>query len=97
MPPGHTLIYALADPTTGAIRFVGTTHLPAACLRAHMSGKRSQSVPGLAAWVAGLVEAGTPPQMLELATESGDLHRLCSHERHWVDRLREMGEQLFNA
>jgi len=93
---GQTLIYALADLTTGATRFVGTTSLPAACLRAHTSGKRSQNVPGLAAWVAGLVEAGTPPRMLELAVEAGKFHKLCSHERYWIERLREAGERLFN-
>lgn len=97
LPAGRTLIYALSNPATGEIRFLGTTILPASCLRGHISGKRSQSVPGLAAWVADLVEAGTPPRMLSLATESGDLHRLCSHERYWVSRLREIGEPLFNA
>ena len=96
LPPGQTLIYALSDPTTGTIRFVGTTHLPAACMHGHLSGKRSRRVPGLTEWVAGLIKAGTPPRMLELAIENGNFAKLCSHERHFIERLREGGDRLFN-
>lgn len=59
-----TVIYALVDPFTQAIRYIGKTQQP---LRARLLGHINQrSNPGKQQWIAGLRERGTEPEMIIL-------------------------------
>lgn len=75
-------IYALKDPRTGVVRYVGQSNRPEARLRQHMNGSGSTRV---SAWVTELSALSMEPY-LELL-EMVDSTEADAYEMAWIDRL----------
>jgi hypothetical protein len=89
-------IYALADPRTGEVRYVGKAVDPARRLRQHMTAfqlrnYRSQKN----SWLLSLLDAGVTPTLhvLELV-EHQDAN---AAEIRWIAKALEMGARLTNG
>lgn len=92
-------IYALSDPRTGAIRYVGCTRIVhVADVRERVWGHVSQSrrlrAPS-AIWIRELVELGLRPSVtiLEIAC---DPYEAAVAETDWIARLKTSGIPLLN-
>lgn len=91
------LIYALADPATGAVRYIGKTEkaaerrLAAHVAAARRPGAKRRSV----AWVASVLSAGGEPVLLPLLTVlPGEDWAVA--ERDWIAAYRQAGAELTN-
>lgn len=91
-----TSIYALADPTTRQVRYVGKTKVSVeARLRGHITDSaRHQYLPRFK-WINGLLLHGLRPEICELENVGGDDWREA--ERFWIAYLRFLGCDLLNA
>jgi len=87
-------IYSLADPRTGAVRYVGATVNPMRRLSVHCAPK-ARAHHGLKEWVASLVNSGQRPIMciLESVPVSVDWGE---RESWWIRRYESLGADLFN-
>lgn len=84
-------IYALVDPRTQLIRYVGKTNNLATRLRRH----RTENGRSLRhCWLGELRELGLQPRLLVLQLVSGDWQ---AAEKKWIARLRAEGHDLFNV
>jgi hypothetical protein len=84
-----TTIYALLDPRTNGIRYVGRTIDPPGRLRAHVQAPSSAA---MAAWVGSLAEDGLAPSMDVLETcEDADADVV---ETRWIRELAIAGTLL---
>ncbi len=70
------ICYSLADPRSGAVRYVGRSQDPEARLRQNLSNPHSKR---LAKWFDELANEGLTPALSRL---EGD------HEKAWIERLR---------
>ncbi len=84
-------IYALVDPLTSEIRYIGRTGKPKARLRTHLKKDGNQAK---SEWVATLLEAGLMPQMTILEESSG--YAAVKREDYWIHRMIDEGCDLFN-
>lgn len=87
-------IYALSDPRSGAIRYVGKTDNLKRRLKSHMNNAGSTHV---ARWIQSLKKAGVSPVMkvLETIYDPEELYwQQC--ERLWIKVLSENGCNLTN-
>jgi len=87
-----TFIYALKDPETGKIRYIGKAKDCKARLRGHLSDSRKHGHKNN--WVKGLLSRGKKPE-LEILDEVV----LCEWkfwEREWISWARIMGFDLLN-
>lgn len=86
-----TFIYALIDPRTDEIRYIGKTVSPKRRLREH---KNQRSGAYCSAWVASLVEAGYSPAMriLEAIPNSDG----AEAERWWIAEGNNLDWRLTN-
>ena len=89
------VIYALKDPETGLLRYIGKTTRPAQRYRDHLR-ERSRSHRGN--WIAGLASRGLAPGMvfLEMVEGAGDPNWEV-HERWWIAYARAHGWPLVNG
>lgn len=80
---GNVVIYALVDPETHAIRYVGkTTWSLTHRLRAHLSDIKQAPHTHKARWINGLLRQGLRPRIITLDIVSpSDWERA---ERHWI-------------
>lgn len=86
------LIYALVDPRTDEVRYIGAT-CRAVRLAEHLhSAKRHKT--HKARWIAGLLEVGMPPVMVAL--ERCAAADWVSCERFWIRAFRQLGARLTN-
>jgi hypothetical protein len=86
-------IYALVDPRTNEIRYIGRTGVPKARFRTHLKKDKN---PGKSEWVAGLLEIGLQPKMVILE-EIPTIHRAhVEREDYWIHRMIDEGCNLFN-
>lgn len=86
-----SVVYALADPQTLEIRYVGkTVRTPARRLQIHRNVAARQTIPHVCAWIRGL---GISPVMLILERDPPDLEQA---EIRWIAELREAGFNLCN-
>lgn len=86
-----TYIYALAEPFTGAVRYVGKSNNPRGRLNRHISSARSyRRHTHLANWVRAMVI----PVLLVL--EAVVLEDWPLAERKWIARYKALGARLIN-
>ena len=93
LQPG--VIYALRDPRTGMVRYVGKSVGDGSeRLRAHTKNARRNVQQKCARWVRGLLAEGLHPELviLERTVEA----ELDSCEKQWIRILREGGADLTN-
>ena len=87
-------IYALIDPRTNEIRYIGKTTNPEARMRRHL--RQSELIKPLhrAHWIKSLVDNGHVPVMRVL--ETVDAQHWQESERRWIAKYREEGCRLVN-
>lgn len=89
-----TIIYALLDPRSGAVRYVGKTKRALrARVRAHINRAPGQLRIPSAAWVAALAKDGLEPLAVELARVEDDWE---AAEQFWIAEMRRRGADLLN-
>jgi|SRR5579864_6729842 len=91
------VIYALRDPRTDEVRYVGGTHRPAKRLREHVSSALSANgfVTRKASWIRELVGLNLKPIAEILERGSGD--GCVEAERRWMAHFRGAGSSLTNT
>jgi len=82
-------IYALVDPDTGMVRYIGKANDPAKRLQTHIREARRLLRP-VNCWVRSL---GRPPEMVVLRDNCGDWER---EERRLIASARAAGYPLLN-
>jgi hypothetical protein len=88
-------IYALVDPRTEEIRYVGKSIRPKSRLSDHVTKVvRGATLGPLAVWILGILADGLRPEMTIL--ESVGEQRWQDVERKWIATLRESGSRLLN-
>lgn len=88
-------IYALSDPRTGELRYVGkTTRSLESRLRAHVKDCH-RYINHCAHWVLGLRKRGLKP-VAEVVEACATLEDLDDAERFWIEQLRALGFRLTN-
>ena len=93
---GAALIYALADPRTGDIRYIGQSSVGPARARQHTYPSRMRRDARLHStrWLSGLLRSGRMPQISVL--EEVPLADLDSAEGFWIAQGRGLGWPLTN-
>lgn len=89
-------IYALVDPRTGSVRYVGKTETSLRRrLSMHISHVRTGYLCGpCQKWIAELMNVGLRPQIIAL--EEVDRTNWESAERKWINHYRSLDAQLLN-
>jgi hypothetical protein len=87
-------IYALIDPGTGEVRYVGKSVDPEIRFRAHLREKRNSIPSEKRAWIENLRDAGTQPTLKVLETVDADDWQ--STEQKWIEFFRSIGANLTN-
>lgn len=85
-------IYALQDPSTKHIFYVGRSLRPGLRLNDHISG--SGCIPEVRAHIVSIGTGGAKPQMVIL--EEVPLDRGVEREQYWITHLADQGEPLVN-
>lgn len=92
---GNVLIYALCEPDTEAVRYVGaTTQALKTRLAKHLYSSGKQTSPN-AQWVYALQKSGRRPLIKLL--ETADTETWSEVERRWIAFYREQGVALNNV
>lgn len=91
---GIARIYALADPRTGEVRYVGmTVRSLKVRLRDHLRAMKRDDY--RTRWIRSLRSAGVKPEMNEL--EIVPVEDRCAAEQRWISFYRQQGARLVNA
>jgi len=91
---GKTCIYALRDPDTDAVRYVGATRRPPKQrIAGHLYAPTNS---GMAAWLTSLREAGRKP-VFQILEEVKPAYNWPPREKFWVSHLLSRGCDLLNA
>lgn len=86
-------IYALADPRTNTIRYIGVTKLPLSYrLSGHIRASRWGEKTYKAAWIRELLALNLKP-IIKLVEETEDRDREC----YWIAKFRADGCKLVNT
>lgn len=89
-------IYALIDPTTLELRYVGRTKMPLGMrLIAHVRDARSSRInTPKSRWIAEVLAAGRRPEIVELERVGQD--EMVSAEEFWIGYFKSIGARLTN-
>jgi len=85
-------IYALADPRTGEVRYVGVANDANVRLVRHVKGRNGST--HCARWIKQLVDESLLPEVTVLETCEGD--EWIEAERRWIADYRKEGARLTN-
>ncbi len=88
-------IYALVDPRTNVIRYVGKTKTLSKRLAQHLSKTSLRKLTHKNNWIRSLLQHGLVPTLRVL--EITDLTSANDREIHWIARLRQIGVRLVNG
>ncbi len=91
--PREWTIYALADPRTGCVRYVGWAYQPNKRLSDHIY-KAQKEKTHKANWLNQLSRLGVRPLLVELEKGTGDWGEA---ERRWIKHFISNGADLCNA
>lgn len=86
-------IYALRDPETDEVRYVGASTAPINRFRDHYAS-RHQAVSPTGKWVADLAERGFRPGFMIIEEVAGE--NWGDRECFWIEHYRERGDRLTN-
>lgn len=94
VPEGQCAIYALVDPESKAVRYVGQSVCPAFRFYGHIKGVPGDR-PEKREWIDGLVERRLEPELriLELVPKT----EAYAREQEWIARYRQEGAPLVNG
>lgn len=86
-------IYALIDPITDDIKYIGKTSNPKRRYTQHIStvGEKNQNKTN---WINSLISNGLLPKMIIL--ETCNHHEWKNKERYWIKKFRDSGCDLLN-
>ncbi len=88
-------IYALCDPTTKQVRYIGYTYHPSRRLNGHIADARNKSQnPLKKAWLLGLAAKNLKPTMRVL--ERTDEANVTKREEYWYKLAIQCGCDLIN-
>lgn len=91
----NTFIYALADPRTGRVRYIGKSNNPVTRLKRHISSTRvKRNTTHRVNWIRQLLQLGRKPSLLILEQVSLSVWPLA--ERKWIALYKSQGEPLIN-
>ncbi len=85
-------IYALCDPQTGDVKYIGSAFEAAKRYRGHLSTNASKKVKE---WVASLKERGLRPELKVL--ETVPTRQATAREHHWVMQFTTANTELLNG
>lgn len=89
--PETTFIYALVDPNTQQIRYIGKSDNPRRRMQDHMDDKRKTH---RASWLKSLRDKGQKPILMIIEEVPFDIWQ--ERERYWIAFYREQGLDLTN-
>lgn len=89
---GNTFIYALLDPTTHLIKYIGKANDPQLRLYRHM---REKGHSHKNSWLHGLKEKGLIPELIIL--EEVPVSQWQQREKYWITFYRSQGIDLVNG
>lgn len=89
-------IYALIDPKTGSVRYVGKTSNLRRRLNAHIARSKLGCKYHAPQWIASLVADGIRPVM-DVLEEMPDDADWASREIHWIEFYKRLGCDLTNT
>jgi hypothetical protein len=90
-------VYALIDPDTEQVRYVGRSYSPAERLRGHLTNARTNPTSAKDEWIAELLAAGKRPIMEVLEEAKRGYDSAGFAERDWMRRLLADGQPLLNV
>lgn len=88
-------IYALTDPRTGDVRYVGKAANPKLRLRGHLRKQEIQANTHKARWLRTLLADGLLPSIVVLESVPADGWQ--EHEQRWIAYYRALGANLTNS
>lgn len=95
---GKVYIYALCEPDTEEVRYVGVTQQPQMRLNAHLSRSQLKGETSKQQWLKDLREKGLRPKfcILEEVSMVSDYKEMRLHERKWIHEYLSNGANLTN-
>ena len=90
-----TYIYALVDPRTQIVRYIGKSDRPKRRLSSHLSKQGLADKTYRAYWLRSLVSSGFKPEMICLQAVS--LKDWEGAEKYWIHYYKEQGVRLTNS
>lgn len=92
---GMTFIYALTDPISGEVRYVGKSDTPKLRLMGHLYGRERDANTYKARWIRKLQSAGLTPGLVIL--EQVPQTEWQFFEMGWILKFRQSGAKLTNT
>lgn len=89
-----TYIYALIDPNTDEIRYIGKSNNPKARYAVHISLNKNDTNKHKKRWIRGLLKSNQEPILKIL--EKVQYSKWEERERYWIDHGRDEGWPLTN-
>lgn len=89
----NTYIYALCDPSSGRVRYVGKSNDPRSRLRGHIHDSKKKDYP-VHRWIRKLERSDQLPTLVILSIVSDNDWK--NEERRWIDHFATMYSDLLN-